>query len=134
VKLLFPFSGRYATVIHVILELARVAISKRLENVVYEVLHTSRGICWAKAHYPRSIESSGHFKCHKVLCFVTVSNVPIAVAEIKFTEEYHSVHSFNNSVNSREGEDVFDHDSIDFPIIKDRTVTPVLLFDVENRC
>jgi hypothetical protein len=134
VKFLFPFSGSYAAVIHVILKSARVSISKGLENMVHEVLHTSRGICWTKAHHPWGIEPSGCFKSYKVLHFVTVLNVPIAVAEIKFTKEYHSTHSLDNGVNSREGEDVFDHDSIDFLIIEYRVVTPVLLPDIENRC
>jgi len=131
---MFPFSGCYATIVHVIFESSRVAVLKGLEDVVHGVLHTGWGIGWTEAHNSWGIEPSGCFKCHKVLHFITVSNVPIAVAEIKFTKEYHSTHSLDNGVNSREGEDVFDHDSIDFLIIEYRVVTPVLLPDIENRC
>jgi hypothetical protein len=134
VKFQFPFSDHYIAVVHVILELAGVSISKWLENMVHEALHTSRGICWTEAHHPWGVEPSGCFICHKVLHFITVLDVPIAVAEIKFTEEYHSMHFFDNGVDLGEGEDIFNHDSIDFPIIKYRLVTPVLLFDIEDRC
>jgi hypothetical protein len=43
------------------------------------------------------------------------------------------MHSFDNCVNTREGEDVFDCDSIYFPVVEYRTVAPILLFDVEDR-
>ena len=42
------------------------------------------------------------------------------------------MHLFNNYINMREGEDVFDRDSIYFLIIKYRMVAPILLFDVED--
>jgi len=123
-----------AAVIHVIFKLARIAILKRLEDMVHEVLHTGWGIGWTKAHNSQSVEPSGCFKCYEILHFIAVLNVPVAVAEIKFTKEYHSTHPFNNSVDVGEGEDVFDYDSIDFPIIKYGVVTPILFLDIENRC
>jgi len=42
------------------------------------------------------------------------------------------VHSFDNRVNLREGEDIFDRDSVYFPIIEYGVITPILLFDVED--
>jgi hypothetical protein len=109
-------------------------VLKGLEDMVHEVLHTGQGIGWTKAHDLWGIEPPGCLKCYKVLHFIAVSNVPVAITEIKFTKEYHSSYSFDNSVNTREGEDVFDYDSIDFPIIKYRVVTSILFLDVENRC
>ena len=102
--------------------------------MVHKMLHTGWGISWTKAHYSWGIEPLSCLKCYKVLHFITVLDVPIAIAKIKFTEEYHSTHSFDNGVNSREEKDILDHDSIDFLIIKYRAVTPVLLSDIENRC
>jgi hypothetical protein len=134
VKFSFPFSGSYAAVIHVILKSAGVSILKWLEDVVHEALHIGQGIGWTKAYYSWGIEPSSCLKCHKVLRFVTVSNISVAVAKIKFSKEYHSSHSFNNSINMREGEDIFDRDSIDFLIIEYRVVTPIPFFDVENGC
>ena len=42
------------------------------------------------------------------------------------------MHSFDNCVNSREREDIFDHDSIYFSIIEYGLITPILLFDIED--
>ena len=133
-KFLFPFSGCYAIVVHVIFKSSWVAILKGLEDIVYEVLHAGWGIGWSKTHYSRSIESSGCFKFYKIFGFLTIMNVPIAVAEVEFTKEYHSVHPFDNGVDAREGEDIFDCDSIDFLIIKYGAVTPIFLFNIEDGC
>jgi hypothetical protein len=43
------------------------------------------------------------------------------------------VHPFDNHVNSREGKDIFDRDSIYFLVVKYGTITPVLLFDIKDR-
>jgi len=105
--------------------------------VVHEALHTCGGICWTEGHHPWGIEPSGCFKSHKVLCFITVStvlNVPIPITEVKFTEEYHSSHSFDDGDNVREGKDIFDCDSIDLLVIEYRAVTPVPFFDIEDGC
>jgi len=80
VKFSFPFSGCYATVIHVIFKSSWVAVSKGLEDVVHKMLHTGRGIGWTEAHYPWGVEPSGYFKGHEVLRFVAVSNIPVAIA------------------------------------------------------
>jgi hypothetical protein len=42
------------------------------------------------------------------------------------------VHPFDNRVNSGEGEDIFDRDSVYFPIIEYGTVTSILLFDEKD--
>jgi hypothetical protein len=109
-------------------------VLKGLEDVVHEALHTGQGIGWTEAHDSWGVEPSGCFKCYKVLHFITILNVPVAIAEVKFTKEYHSLHSFNNSVNTREGEDIFNCDSIDFLIIEYRVVTSILFLNVKDRC
>ena len=43
------------------------------------------------------------------------------------------MHPFDNRVNLREGEDVFDCDSVYFPIVEYGLITPILLFDVKDR-
>jgi hypothetical protein len=48
--------------------------------VVHETLHTSWGICWAKAYYSWGVKPPGCLKCHEVLCFVAVLNIPITIA------------------------------------------------------
>jgi hypothetical protein len=110
-----------------------VAIPEGLEDMIHELLHACGGIGWSEAHYSGGVESSGHFEGHQILSFLTVADIPIAVAWIEFTKEYHATHSFNNHVNMREGEDVFDYDGIYFPVVEYRMITLILLFDVEDR-
>jgi hypothetical protein len=43
------------------------------------------------------------------------------------------MHSFDDCVDTRKGEDVFDRDSINFLIIGYGVVNPILLFDIEDR-
>jgi hypothetical protein len=43
------------------------------------------------------------------------------------------MHPFDNGVDSREGEDIFDCDSIYFLVVEYGVVTPILLFDIEDR-
>jgi hypothetical protein len=80
VKFSFPFSGCYATVIHAIFKSSWVAVSKGLEDMVHKALHTGQGIGQTEAHYSWGVEPSGCFKGHEVLHFITVSNIPVAVA------------------------------------------------------
>jgi hypothetical protein len=42
------------------------------------------------------------------------------------------MHPFDNCVNAREGENVFDCDSVYFPVVEYGTITPILLFDIED--
>jgi len=79
-KFQLSFSGYHTTVIHIIFEVSRVAVSKGLEDMIHEPLHACRGIGQSKAHYSGSIEPSGHFKGHQVFGFLTVAYVPIAIA------------------------------------------------------
>jgi hypothetical protein len=79
-KFQLSFSGCHTTVIHIIFKTSRIVVSKGLENMVYEPLHACGGIGWSEAHYFGGIESSGCFKGHQILCFLTVANVPITVA------------------------------------------------------
>jgi hypothetical protein len=50
VKFSFSFSGSYAAIVYVVFKLARIAISKGLEDMVHEALHIGWGIGWTKAH------------------------------------------------------------------------------------
>ena len=127
------FSSCHTAVIYIILKMSQVAVSEGLENMIHKPLHACRGIGWSKAHYSGGIKSSGHFKGHQVLSLLTVTNIPIAIAQIKFTKEYHATHSFDNRINSREGEDIFDHNGIYFLVVEYRTVASILLFDIEYR-
>jgi hypothetical protein len=43
------------------------------------------------------------------------------------------MHSFDDCVDIRKGEDVFDCDSVNLLIIEYGVVTPILLFDIEDR-
>jgi hypothetical protein len=43
------------------------------------------------------------------------------------------MHPFDNRVNAREGEDIFDRYCVYFLVVEYGTVTPVLLFDVGDR-
>ena len=133
-KLSLSFPGCYATIIYVIFESSWVAVSKGLEDMVHEALHAGWGIGRTKGHHSWGIKSSGCFKCHKVFSFVAVSNIPIAVAWVKFAKEYHSSHSFNDSDDAGEGEDVFYCDGVNFSVIEYGTIAPVLLSDVEDGC
>jgi hypothetical protein len=93
-KLQFAFPDCNATVIHVVFESSRVSVLKGLENMIYELLHAGWGIGWAKGHYSQSVESFSHLKGHEIFCFLTISNIPVAIAEIKFANESHSQHLF----------------------------------------
>jgi hypothetical protein len=42
------------------------------------------------------------------------------------------MHFFNNRVNLREGEDIFDCDSVNLSIVEYWTITPILLFNVKD--
>jgi hypothetical protein len=42
------------------------------------------------------------------------------------------MHPFNNGANMGEGEDVFDHNSVNLLIIEYGAITPILLFNVED--
>jgi hypothetical protein len=48
--------------------------------MVHEVLHTSWGIGWTEAHYSWGVEPSGCFESHEIFRFITVLNIPVAIA------------------------------------------------------
>ena len=133
-ELKFAFPSDYGTIIHIIFEASWVAISEGLENMIYELLHAGGGICRIEAHYSGRIKSSGRFKGHQVFCFLSIPYISITVAEIEPTEEYSIAHPFDNGVNTGERKDIFNHDSVNFPIIEYWPKTSILFFDVEDRC
>ena len=130
----FAYSGDYGAIIHVIFKAPWVAVSEGLKNMIHEPLHAGGGICWTEAHYSRHIKSSGHFEGHQILCFFSISHIPVAIAEVKLTEKHSIAHPFNNGVDMGERENIFNRNSVDFPIVEYWPKTPILLFNIEDRC
>ena len=100
--------------------------------MIHEALHTSWGIGWSESHDSRGVESICHFECQYVLhLFILVTQVPVSVGEIDFSELGFSSGAFNDGVYAGEWEDVLDCNCIDLSVIEYGVETPVLLFDIE---
>jgi hypothetical protein len=61
-----------------------------------------------------------------------VSEVPIPITKVVDAIQDFPSCSFDDDVNTREGEDVFNRDCVDLSIVKDWPVTPILLSDIED--
>jgi len=56
-----------ATIVHVVFESGAISVIKWLENVIHELLHYRRAICWTKRHDCWCIQSFSCFKGQYVL-------------------------------------------------------------------
>jgi len=61
------------------------------------------------------------------------SNIVISFSEIKLAEEHGSNSIFQDHGDVGEGADIFDHDRIDFLIVKQGSETTVFLLIIEDR-
>ena len=86
VEVQFVVTCKDATVIHVVFESGAIGVVEWLENVIHELLHYCRAICWSKWHYCGGIQSFCRFEGQYVLGFLFNGDIIVSFPEVELAE------------------------------------------------